>query len=301
MTITVNGQVIGQGSAGNGSVIVIGAGAGGATTVSLDAAGKAPLDIQGRAGTATIDDSVRTILMHRGMTALQADHAIADMLEAGDGRLVLDETLPNIERGDIFNGRYTFRAALSPGVSWTGYELRVDNTDMPETLLNAMVGRRMGTVIEHPALPSDRVITSASMDEQTLVVTVASVQSRIARPRGLRAEIRSAVRRTLRMNRRTIEAECGQNHASSTLFGGVTVAMMLMIIMTYVIAAHPGIGGLVTMGATFAVGLGITALSTFLFKGMLFPDMRTQWNREQDIRWKQALAKVDPEAHQNAI
>lgn len=56
-------------------------------------------------------------------------------------------------------GQYAIRITLAEGVVWDGETLTVPGT-WPETVTNGLAGRRVMEMVDHPAIPRDRLIES---------------------------------------------------------------------------------------------------------------------------------------------
>lgn len=127
------------------------------------------------------------------------DAAIVDGLDArygrGRGRLiVLAALLPGSEpfarwamletfgdaivsepldkRGIGYDRRHRLVTDLGGGVVWTGRSLIVPD-DLPETVLEAMVGRPLSDVAAHEALPTDAVVLSTSRTSKGIALHTA--------------------------------------------------------------------------------------------------------------------------------
>jgi len=289
MQITVNGQPFQAGQAVSGATVIV-VGGNGTVNASTEP-GKVSdmVDIEPVMGNVRVDASLHPLLMHRGMSAGRATRAIADIAERGNGRLIIDETLPNVERGRIVDGAYAFKAQISPGATWTGRELRVEAMQVPDTLLDAMEGRPLGAVMDHPALPAERRILSAVLDGDTLIVTVAADMRKISRRSDPFGAAWGTLTRMIRMRDRTVDAGCGENQFVMAMVFTMTLMVMTSILSMYVLAVKPGMGEKIVVAITFVIGFALTGLMTYLLGGVLTSDKRSVWTREQNTRWQEAV------------
>lgn len=68
------------------------------------------------------------------------------------------------------DGRLLARIDIAPGVHWREDRLVLEQK-LPETVLATLSGRTLGQVLEHPVLPSDRVIVSAKATQRRATIT----------------------------------------------------------------------------------------------------------------------------------
>jgi len=87
--------------------------------------------------------------------------------------LTLRETLSDCYLPSDHGERDRIDLTLSPGVTWDGADLKLPG-EWPETVMLEMRGRRLRQIVDHPALPADRVVTRAEIhDDGGLVVRTA--------------------------------------------------------------------------------------------------------------------------------
>lgn len=116
--------------------------------------------------------------------AMIYDAAVLDLLDwrlgPGQGRRVLlamplplhdawaavtlRETLSDCYRLSEHREQDRIRLTLSPGVTWDGADLKLPG-EWPETVMLEMRGRQLREIVDHPALPADRVVTRAEIHD----------------------------------------------------------------------------------------------------------------------------------------
>ena len=78
--------------------------------------------------------------------------------------LTLRETLSDCYLPSDHGERDRIDLTLSPGVTWDGADLKLPG-EWPETVMLEMRGRRLRQIVDHPALPADRVVTRAEIHD----------------------------------------------------------------------------------------------------------------------------------------
>lgn len=70
--------------------------------------------------------------------------------EIGDG--LLDEALANMSIAPGPDGWFEIMVQIGPGVHWSGERIMARSDIVPDTMITLLEGRRLGEVVDHPAL-----------------------------------------------------------------------------------------------------------------------------------------------------
>lgn len=82
-------------------------------------------------------------------------------------------TTPWREEIDPSTERLHYSAMIRAGTHWTGTRLAVES-QLPETVLQAIVGMPLSAVVAHPLLPANRIVTGGTNDDGRTHIDVES-------------------------------------------------------------------------------------------------------------------------------
>jgi hypothetical protein len=169
------------------------------------------------------DRSLFDMLRWCGVEERRALDIVADA-HSPEGAMLLHETLGQDVKVCTVGDELCFNARLGPA-SWNGRQLRTKVGEIPDTLTDAMTGRRLVDVVDHDALPRNRTIASARLDDGVLTLTTAGEVIEPTAPRGSLAGSAMATRRLIRTRRRHLRSASKDAWSMATVQAGVAITV----------------------------------------------------------------------------
>jgi hypothetical protein len=118
-----------------------------------------------------LDSSIPVILAHRGVPAERIMKLVADLdSPCPMAEIEMRQLLPSTGNYGVGGVAYEhgFEVLLTPTTRWTGRRLTTRLT-LPETMRNALVGRGLREVVDHPALPNRRILSVEEKGEDIVI------------------------------------------------------------------------------------------------------------------------------------
>jgi len=220
-----------------------------------------------------IDASIVPLLRHKGLSARDIDHLLNDLAHDFEhARHVLDVLIPTSERTEMVDDHVVFSAIIGRRMKWDGTTLTIrDPEPLPDTVMAALPGRRLSTMVDHPGLP-DRVIETVDIDDDGMTMTTAAERvpiASIAGPDGMLGSWRRLKRR------RTSFIVSGSTRDAVDIMPSMPIVLAMGAILTFVFmvaATLLGVpsgwataGGCVIMGSATAsvVIVHVVAMASF--------------------------------------
>lgn len=238
-------------------------------------------DAPGRRPPPRVDRSLVDLLLWCGLDEGRALDIVADA-DRPEGRMLLHETLgQDINTGTVMND-LSFSVRLG-SASWNGRRLKVRVGEMPETLLEAMPGRRLVDVVDHGALPRRRTITRARVEDQFL--TLDTDGDAVRRDDRLLADAAQATRSLVRRRARHLRAAASEEWSMATAHAGIVMMVVfgLQMILAMTLMPSERLGpAVLTLATMLGVSLAFGVAALYLCVTASAKNLRLDHERRMD-------------------
>lgn len=163
-----------------------------------------------------LDSSIPDILAHRGVPAERIMKLVADLdSPCPMAEIEMQQLLPTTGNYNVGGVSYEhgFEVLLTPTTRWTGRRLTTRLT-LPATMRNALVGRGLREVVNHPALPN-RTILRIDEEDGSVVIHVEGDPVPVVELSGAPDSILHGSPARNAQRRRWIVSHLGQYHTDS--------------------------------------------------------------------------------------
>lgn len=145
--------------------------------------------------------------------------------------------VPVVDEVDQWTNRLHYNAMLADGVHWSGDHLTLEHP-IPDTLMLALVGMPLSSVVRHPLLPPDRIITIVKESGLGTVITVERDEESVHRIVGDASSRENRIRMRFRDLNRSARHMLGRGIPAGEIISLMALAFEMIIFTTVVVTAH---------------------------------------------------------------